>query len=105
MRAAEHSPCSPRRLLVRRHGFAEVVERGVGVPAERRRVNRSHPERDVITLSENASRHGHEFAQQRLGFFEALKTIKGRRVVAARCESYFMFLAKDLRISGVYVSH
>ena len=50
MRAAEHSPRSPRRLLVRRHGFAEVVERGVGVPAERRRVNRSHPG-DVAALA------------------------------------------------------
>ena len=31
---------------------------------ERRRVIRPHLERDLITLSENASRHGHHFAQQ-----------------------------------------
>ena len=43
MRAAEHSPCSPRRLLVRRHGLAKITEhRAVGF-VERRRVNRSRP--------------------------------------------------------------
>ena len=32
MRAAEHAPHDPRRLLERRHGLAEIVERGAGVP-------------------------------------------------------------------------
>ena len=32
-----------------------------------------------MILSENASRHGHHFAQQRLGFCVALESKKGRR--------------------------
>ena len=28
MRAAEHAPRDPFRVLERRHGFAEIVERG-----------------------------------------------------------------------------
>ena len=31
MRAAEHAPRDPSRVLERRHGFAEIVERGIGV--------------------------------------------------------------------------
>ena len=31
VRAAEHAPCDPFRLLERRHSFAEIVERGVVV--------------------------------------------------------------------------
>ena len=31
MRAAEHAPRGPFRLLVHRHGLAEIVERGAGV--------------------------------------------------------------------------
>ena len=72
MRVAEHAPRGPFRVLERRHGLAEIVERGTVVLVERPRVNPPHPERDLMTLSENASRHGHHFAQQCLGFFEAL---------------------------------
>ena len=39
MCASEHAPCDPRRLLERRHSLVEIVERGVGVIAERRCVN------------------------------------------------------------------
>ena len=38
MFAAEHAPGDPLRLLERRHGLAEIVERGGGVLAERLRV-------------------------------------------------------------------
>ena len=31
MRTAEHAPRGPFRLLVHRHGLAEIVERGAGV--------------------------------------------------------------------------
>ena len=31
VRASEHSPRGPFRILERRHGLAEIVERGVGV--------------------------------------------------------------------------
>ena len=33
MRATEHAPHDPFNLLERRHGFAEIVERGAGVHA------------------------------------------------------------------------
>ena len=39
MRAAEHAPRNPRRVLERRRGLAEIVERGVVVFADGRGVN------------------------------------------------------------------
>ena len=39
MRAAEHAPRSPLRILERRHGLAEIVEGGAVVQVERPRVN------------------------------------------------------------------
>ena len=72
MRAAEHAPRGPFRVLERRHGLAEVVERGGGVIVEHLPVKPPDLEREFITLAENAPRHGDRFAQQRLGFFEAL---------------------------------
>ena len=71
VRGTEDAPSCTFQLLEHRHGLAEIVERGVGVPAERLRVNPPHPERSLITLSENAPGHGHCFSQQRFGFFEA----------------------------------
>ena len=70
--ASEHAPRDPCRVLKRRHGLAEIVERGSIVLVERVRVIPLHPERELITLSENTSRHWQNFAQQFLGFFEAL---------------------------------
>ena len=63
MRATHHAPGRPFRLLERRHGLAEIVERGGGVFAECTRVDRPHLERDIMILSVNASRHGLHFAQ------------------------------------------
>ena len=48
VRASEHAPRGPIRVLERRHGFAEVVERGVRVRVERLRVAPNHPYRYVI---------------------------------------------------------
>ena len=73
MRATEHAPCGPFHLLERIHGLAEIGERGAFVIAERRRVILSHPEREFLTLAENASRHRNTFAQPFLRFFEALE--------------------------------
>ena len=64
VRATEHAPRNPCRLLEHRHGLAEIVERGTIVVAERRRVNRHHLECDVMRIAENASRHGNIFARQ-----------------------------------------
>jgi len=38
VRITEHAPRGPCRVLERRHGLAEIVERGVGVQEERRRI-------------------------------------------------------------------
>ena len=62
--AAKHAARDLCRVLERRHGLAEIVERGAGVLAERPRVNLVHLEHELITISENASRHGYRFAQQ-----------------------------------------
>ena len=58
MCAAVHAPRGPSRLFERRHGLAEIIERGGLVHVERPRVSPPHPEREIITLAENASRHG-----------------------------------------------
>ena len=42
----------------------EIVEGGVRVLAERLRVDPPHPKRDLIIISEKASRHWSRFAQQ-----------------------------------------
>ena len=71
MCAAEHTPPGPSRLLERRHGLAEIFERGGGVHVERHRIIYPHPERDLIILAENAPRHRQQFAQQCLDVFKA----------------------------------
>jgi|TARA_B100000459_G_C8545689_1_gene187008 hypothetical protein len=43
VRAAENAPRDQFDLFERRHGLADIVERGTGVVAERRRVNRPKP--------------------------------------------------------------
>ena len=82
VRATEDAPRDPFRVLEHRHGLAEIVARGGGVPVERHRVHHPHPEREIITVSENASCHGNRFAHECLGFFEVLQTNEGHRVVA-----------------------
>jgi len=72
VRATKHAPSCPFRLRNRRHGLADIVERGAVGVAERDRVIHPHPERDVITISENTPRHEFHFARQCLGLFEAL---------------------------------
>ena len=81
VRAAEHAPRGPFQLLELRHGFAEIIERGDGVIVERPRVSPPHPKRDMMILSKNTACHAHRFAQQCLGFFEALQLKKTPRVV------------------------
>ena len=38
VRATEHAPCDPFRVLERRHGLTDIIERGVVVLIERLRV-------------------------------------------------------------------
>ena len=71
MRATEHAPRGPFRLLERIYGLAEIVERGASVVVDCQRAIPPHPDRSLIILSEDASRHGHHFAQQQLGLCEA----------------------------------
>ena len=47
MRATEHAPRDPFRVLERRHGLAEIVERGPVVHVERYRVD------DILALQHN----------------------------------------------------
>ena len=80
VRASEHAPRGPCRLLERRHGLAEIIKRGVVGPVESQRVSPPHREREMMTLSEKASRHGNHFAEQCLGFFKAPQIMEGRSV-------------------------
>ena len=93
-----------RNGFKRRHGLAEVVERGVIVVMECDRVNPPHPERAYITLSDSASRHGDRFAQQFLGFRMALHDIEDICVIGGRSECRWMLFAMELQPPGVYVS-
>ena len=85
-RPAKKAPRGPFRVLERRHGLADIGERGAGVQVERIRVTPPHPEIDSITFAQDASRHGHESAHQRSDFFETLQINKGRRVVVGGYE-------------------
>ena len=51
VRTAEHAPRDPFRILERRYGLAEIVERGTGVLVERPPVKQPHSEREIIILS------------------------------------------------------
>ena len=88
MRATKHAPRDPFSVLERRHGLAQIVEGGGRVHAERMRVIPPHPEREIMIRSKNALRDGNCFAQQRLGFFEAIYPHKGVRVVVGCNESW-----------------
>ena len=72
MRFAEYEFIRMCDGLERLHTFAEIVERGAIVPVERLCITPPHPERVIVPLSQNASRHGYIFAHERLGLFEAL---------------------------------
>ena len=77
VRASEHAPRDPFRLLERRYGHAEIIKRGAVGPVESQRVSPPHREREMMTLSEKASRHGNHFAEQCLGFFKAPQIMDG----------------------------
>ena len=65
-----------RRQMGRSSKLAEIAERGAGVPVEHPRVNPPHRECEIKTdvhVAQNATRHGHRFLQQRLGFFEVIQ--------------------------------
>jgi hypothetical protein len=70
--ATKHAPSNPCRIIERRHGLAEIVERGAFVSVERMRINPTHLEREFIIISDNALCYGYLSAQQRLNFFAAL---------------------------------
>ena len=87
MLTTEHALGRTSSLLKRFHGLAEIVERGTGVPVEGHRVIHPYPEREILTIAENASRRGYRFAQQCLGFFEALQLKKTPRVVVGSSDT------------------
>ena len=61
---SEHALRPPFQILERRHALVEIVERGtVDVHVERLRVIQPHFERESMSFSENASRHGNQFAR------------------------------------------
>ena len=62
MRVAENATRDPFRVLEGRHGLVEIVERGSLIFVERPRVSLPHLEREFMTLSECASRQGHQIA-------------------------------------------
>ena len=95
MRATERAPRDPFRLLERRHGLAEIVESRTGVHEERPRVNFPYPERKIMTLTDNASRHWQRFAHQCLGIFETTSVDEPQRVADRFSNGFFMFIAYD----------
>ncbi len=81
MFTTENASRGPLQFLEHRHGLAKIVERGTGVKIERLPASPPHPDCSLMILSEDASRDGKRSTHKRLCFFEALDTIKGRRVV------------------------
>ena len=99
VRSSKNAPQSPFRLLKRRHGLAEIVERRAVMLVKRLRVVISHSERVFMRITENAPRHGHESAQQRLGFFETTTGAEVLRV--ANPNGFCIFLAREPQASSV----
>ena len=71
VRGTEHAPPDPFRVLERRHGLADIVERGGRVPVERPRVIPTHLKDEIVARAANTSRHWYRFAEQCFDFFEA----------------------------------
>ena len=86
VRASKHAPRNPFRVLDCLNAFAQIVEGGAVGSAERLRVNRPHPERNLTILAKKASRHGRQLAQEFTGVSVALQTKKERRVVVGFSE-------------------
>ena len=83
MRASQHAPRNPCCVLESQYSLAEIVERGAVILAEYPTVNHPHSKREIMILAENASRHGHHFAQQCFGFFKLINLFSVRRAVNA----------------------
>ena len=73
VRATQHAPRGPFRVLERRHGLADIIERGGEVLVDGHRVIRPQREREVINLAKNAPRHRDQFAHKRHAFLVALE--------------------------------
>ena len=104
MGAAQHAPGGRFQILERLHGLAEIFQRGVVVHVERACVIRPHLERELMSLTKNASRHGRRFTRQCLGFFEAPQIEKGRRVADRFSNGFSMFFTSELQSAQVYIS-
>ena len=72
VRISKHAPCDLFQVFERRHGLAEIVERGVIILVKGFGVNPPYFEHEIMRIPEHAPRRGHRSAQQRPGFFEAL---------------------------------
>ena len=57
-----------------------------------------------MAIPEDASRYGYDFAQQRLGFFEASQVNKASRVVVGFYQRCWIFLAIEPHACRVYIS-
>ena len=79
MRAAEHAPRDPFRVLERRHGLAEIVERGAGVPVKRHSVIHPHTKTEFITL-------------------EVRPTLERDTIVSVEKESFLSLNAESFRV-------
>ena len=106
MRAPKDAIRDPSNFLERRHGLAEIVERGAGVFVERQPVSPPDLERESILISENASRSGRHFAHQCLGFVEALRReLYAKRHLFSRTDQVLTMvnnLATALKAEGLY---
>ena len=71
VRAAENAPRGPFYVHERRHGLADIVERGARA-AKYLTVKPPHPKREIMTISQNTPRPRYRFAQQWLELLVAL---------------------------------
>ena len=62
VRGTKHATTYPFRVFERRHGLADIVERGAVVFGERDRRNPPQSEREYITITEDTLRDGYRFA-------------------------------------------
>ena len=69
---SEYAPRAPLDVLEDFYRFGDVALGGIVISVKALCINIPEIESQIMFHSKRASRHGHRFAHQCLGFFEAL---------------------------------
>ena len=71
MSDSEHTPCALLNVFEDSYRFDDVAPGGIVIAVKALCINIPEIESQIMLGTKRATRHGHRFAQQRPGFFEA----------------------------------